>query len=337
MAAARPKLTCDEEELLKMQEDFRTSRIKNSVSEVFPTAQSNSNISSEGKKSIFAQRREKADKEKANTVHFEFPKVQVLKDVVEKCEFPQINVPVCPGEKSFPEVFQRKKSHQNSGCGSIFSQQFKKAKVEKEIVDEKSSVTIPAHLGQCSTIAKAVLGETEATKVHQENLQKLASMNKEDILREQQQLLQKLDPKLIAFLKQKKMASSNSKALENNSPKQTQEKPPTIEPEILEIKELANPTWVHMDKIEKEKVRWMSSLPPIKEISGQSFQARFDFHGHLLPATADLPVTTALYHHGEEPERAGYSVNELMLLSKYTRIFKTLTLTDNSIEISRSQ
>ena len=37
----------------------------------------------------------------------------------------------------------------------------------------------------------------------------------------------------------------------------------------------------------------------------------------LLPIAADLPITTALYNHPEEPERAGYTLNELLVLSMY--------------------
>jgi hypothetical protein len=184
----------------------------------------------------------------------------------------------------------------------------------REEAAENPSVKLPPFPNQSSTIAQAVLGETEATQIHQENLQKLSSMTEEDILREQQQLLQNLDPKLVALLKNKKQAALNSKqvVVEAKPVDQTMEE---VEPEVEEVQELKNSKWVHMDRVEKEKVRWMSSLPPIKEISGESFQARFDFQGHLLSANVDFPVTSALHHHGEEPERAGYSINELMLLS----------------------
>ncbi len=263
---------------------------------------------------MFAQRREMTDKMKENQFHFQLPKVQVLKDVVEKCEIQERKVEDLKRENPFPEVFQRTKSLKASGSGSIFAQQLRKAKMVREETAEKPSVKLPPFLNQSSTIAQAVLGETEAKKIHQENLQKLSSMTEEDILREQQQLLQNLDPKLVALLKNKKQTALSSKqvVVEAKPVDQTRVE---VEPEVEEIKELKNSKWVHMDRVEKEKVQWMSSLPPIKEISGESFQARFDFQGHLLPASVDLPVTSALHHHGEEPERAGYSINELMLLS----------------------
>lgn len=314
--AARPKLVCDEDELLKMQEEFRSGRVTNSMtSEVIKAPGTND---AQGKQSIFAQRREMAEKIKGNTFHFQLPKVQVLKDVVEKCEMGKGKVQEQKRENPFPEVFQRTKSLKSSGSGSIFAQQLRKAKTMRDEVAELFPIQVPASLDQCSEIAKAVLGETEANKIHQENVQKLSSMTPKDILREQQQLVQSLDPKLIALLKNKKKCTSSSKqgllgtARVKEIPLAKED-----EPEIGDIREIKNSKWIHMDHVEKEKVRWMSSLPPLKEIPGESFQARFDFKGRLLAANVDLPVTSALHHHGEEPERAGYSINELMLLSMF--------------------
>ena len=31
-------------------------------------------------------------------------------------------------------------------------------------------------------------------------------------------------------------------------------------------------------------------------------QARFDFHGNVIPADADVPVSQGLHHHGDEPQ-----------------------------------
>ena len=51
----------------------------------------------------------------------------------------------------------------------------------------------------------------------------------------------------------------------------------------------------------------------------------------LLPVAIDLPVTTALYSHPQEPERAGYTLNELLILSK--EIYLNLLLVDDYILI----
>ncbi|XP_030575398.1 RNA polymerase II-associated protein 1 [Archocentrus centrarchus] len=75
--------------------------------------------------------------------------------------------------------------------------------------------------------------------------------------------------------------------------------------------------WIHMDKLEPEKLEWMRDLPaPRRKGTKKAMQARFDFTGTLIPPTEDLPTHLGLHHHGEEPERAGYSLQELFLLSR---------------------
>uniref|UniRef100_A0A671YPR2 RNA polymerase II associated protein 1 n=1 Tax=Sparus aurata TaxID=8175 RepID=A0A671YPR2_SPAAU len=75
--------------------------------------------------------------------------------------------------------------------------------------------------------------------------------------------------------------------------------------------------WVHMNKLEPEKLEWMRDLPaPRRKGTKKAMQARFDFAGTLIPPTEDLPTHLGLHHHGEEPERAGYSLQELFLLSR---------------------
>ncbi|VDP87751.1 unnamed protein product, partial [Echinostoma caproni] len=45
-------------------------------------------------------------------------------------------------------------------------------------------------------------------------------------------------------------------------------------------------------------------------------QARFDLNGFVVPPEAVLDVHLGLHHHGEEPERAGYTVGELFHLAR---------------------
>ncbi|XP_062253047.1 RNA polymerase II-associated protein 1 [Platichthys flesus] len=91
--------------------------------------------------------------------------------------------------------------------------------------------------------------------------------------------------------------------------------PPAMTEEDLLVK--PQKEWVHMDKLEPEKLEWMRDLPaPRRRGTRKEMQARFDFAGSLIPPTEDLPTHLGLHHHGEEPERAGYSLQELFLLSR---------------------
>ncbi|GFS40381.1 RNA polymerase II-associated protein 1 [Trichonephila inaurata madagascariensis] len=91
----------------------------------------------------------------------------------------------------------------------------------------------------------------------------------------------------------------------------------------LETKELLECSnkgkWRNMNKIEKEKLEWMSNLPKANPINLKTgFTARFDFEGKLLAHDLETPTHKGLHHHGKEPEVAGYSLEELFLLARST-------------------
>ncbi|XP_056151875.1 RNA polymerase II-associated protein 1 [Lampris incognitus] len=91
--------------------------------------------------------------------------------------------------------------------------------------------------------------------------------------------------------------------------------PPPMTEEELPIK--PQKEWVHMDKVELEKLEWTRDLPaPRRKGTMKAIQARFDFTGTFIPPSEDLPTCLGLHHHGHEPELAGYSLQELFLLSR---------------------
>ena len=64
----------------------------------------------------------------------------------------------------------------------------------------------------------------------------------------------------------------------------------------------------------------MEDVPPSdNEYVPMNFSARFDFKGDLLPYdNQNIQTTTGLHHHGEEPHRPGYTLEELMRLARST-------------------
>ncbi|XP_036147552.1 RNA polymerase II-associated protein 1 isoform X2 [Monomorium pharaonis] len=78
--------------------------------------------------------------------------------------------------------------------------------------------------------------------------------------------------------------------------------------------------WLHMDTPEPQKLKWMEDLLEEKKDDpspNEEYNARFDFNGVLLPyKDENLSVDKGLHHHGEEPERPGYSLQELLQLSR---------------------
>ncbi|XP_050696008.1 RNA polymerase II-associated protein 1-like [Eriocheir sinensis] len=73
--------------------------------------------------------------------------------------------------------------------------------------------------------------------------------------------------------------------------------------------------WLHMDKVELDKLKWMTDMPPPKPLKDtEGFVARFNFEGDVLPYSADISYRQGLHHHGEEPGRPGYSLDEIFLM-----------------------
>ncbi|XP_078594205.1 RNA polymerase II-associated protein 1-like isoform X3 [Branchiostoma floridae x Branchiostoma japonicum] len=74
--------------------------------------------------------------------------------------------------------------------------------------------------------------------------------------------------------------------------------------------------WLNMDIVEHEKLEWMKDLPAPKPGDNKGKVARFDLEGQLMCRDKDVPTHLGLHHHGDEPEVAGYTLEELFMLSR---------------------
>lgn len=119
----------------------------------------------------------------------------------------------------------------------------------------------------------------------------LKSMSKEEI-EEAQKEIAKLDPKLIEFLK--KSAEKKYGYKFNEKPKK----------EFTDI-ELQKIQWMQPIKVEEKKKDKLSSF---------ILKQRFDFKGNIITDDSNIPIHSGLYHHGEEPDRAGYTIDEIFQL-----------------------
>ncbi|XP_025028153.1 RNA polymerase II-associated protein 1 isoform X1 [Python bivittatus] len=205
----------------------------------------------------------------------------------------------------------------------------------------------------------SLTGEQEAQNIHKENLERLQSMSKEQILEEQKQLMAQLDPNLLVFLKSR----YGTCTIKEGERKSERERPTRLtEPQTLFVSQpeaaealtatfLQEPNmeeepgmedsprseasmrtdaaedndlplkpqkeWVHMNNVEFEKLEWMKDLPLLRQRkTRKGMQARFSLKGELIPPDKEFPTHMGLHHHGEEAERAGYSLQELFHLSR---------------------
>ncbi|XP_031566687.1 RNA polymerase II-associated protein 1-like [Actinia tenebrosa] len=312
-------------------------------------------------------------------------------------------------QKGFPEVLHRgniseeenKKQAADGGKISLFAQHFKASNPNSFGISAATSTTFAprtkevepkAPKGNVAILSSLVSGEglitgaenqnsaaKEVENIHKENLDRLATMSKEEILEEQARLKSSLDSGLLSFLQsrlQKKTFNKNhqeekmetesegiipeqmknSNGMSNTDDRiqnlkseesmdlekdgyQTneagEEKAKRVhfddkvnvisqndsEEKIVKVEELAemasSQKWVHMDHIEPEKLEWMKDCPAPSAVRKEGGnQARFAFNGNLVTKDTEVPVNLGLHHHGDNPEAAGYTLEELFMLAR---------------------
>lgn len=81
-----------------------------------------------------------------------------------------------------------------------------------------------------------------------------------------------------------------------------------------------------MDVLEEDKLKWIEDIKPTENLKTnlEAYNARFDFEGNLLDYKENVK-TEGLYHHGEEPDRPGYTIQELLHLSRSSILQQRMT------------
>uniref|UniRef100_H3A6N6 RNA polymerase II associated protein 1 n=1 Tax=Latimeria chalumnae TaxID=7897 RepID=H3A6N6_LATCH len=178
--------------------------------------------------------------------------------------------------------------------------------------------------------------EKEAQKIHEENLERLCALSEEQILEERKKLLAQLGSSQINMVNTPTKEAIGERAKGTIRPNKSsvdltgekrkvihcsakkQNKPKEISPPpVADLPVKPEKEWLHMDSVEQEKLEWMKDLPtPKLKRTKKVMQARFSLKGELIPPDTDIPTYHGLHHHGEEPEQAGYSLQELFHLSR---------------------
>uniref|UniRef100_A0A8D0G6X2 RNA polymerase II associated protein 1 n=1 Tax=Sphenodon punctatus TaxID=8508 RepID=A0A8D0G6X2_SPHPU len=285
----------------------------------------------------------KKSKFKSARVHFEDPEEQlehhdqhitaVLSKIVERdTSTATVTMPNPTGEP-FPRAFHRSevKSGLESGRKSIFAQKIAAKKAAEETVRvppavETRQVYTEAAPGTIclpgSSEGRQPHSTKEAQNIHEENMERLHSMSQEEILQEQKKLLAQLgrNTRILKSILEKGWACAKEPqwpfciCATAVSSQRSEKKACQSLADDLPVK--PEKEWIHMDSVEFDKLKWMKDLPqPRRRRTKKGMQARFSLKGELIPPDADLPTHLGLHHHGEEAERAGYSLQELFHLS----------------------
>uniref|UniRef100_T1KVE7 Nuclear transcription factor Y subunit n=1 Tax=Tetranychus urticae TaxID=32264 RepID=T1KVE7_TETUR len=158
-------------------------------------------------------------------------------------------------------------------------------------------------------------GTSESADYKEQNDKLLGNMSSEQILAMREEILSKLKPDQIEFLKQRKRKQTSNNESAKTSSTNIEEKMEVtpildkIDDDLpIPLNVIKEHNWLHMDVVEEEKLEWCR---PVKESeNATTANARFDFSGNIV-MDGNKSTEEGLYHHGDEPDRPGYSLPEI--------------------------
>ncbi|KAJ3016526.1 RNA polymerase II associated protein 1 [Thoreauomyces humboldtii] len=198
---------------------------------------------------------------------------------------------------------------------------------------------------------------TEEKGVHDENVRAIEGMSKSEIEEAQREILEKLDPALVAMLRTRaakkysdvvqapvsdpsdgsamEVARSSEPSNEEYQDSENGEEVPAnseLNPRVVfaEDESVAShrpkrpqpPPWIPPAQHEYEKLEWTSDLletEPTGTEEGDFSAIRFDFSAAIVrPTDTEIPHHHGLHHHGADPAKAGYTLDEVLSLSRST-------------------
>ena len=328
--------------------EFESQKFTPSASVVKVNKRSTEDEAVAGKKqkSIFSQKRLKSKKEEELNKRFQIPEnkgaedsteLLVLTEIVEKNVSGPVGVtqPTPPDtsalSKHFPDVMKLvdiSSNKDNKNKKSLFAKQFQQMKKDIQTNVSKSgdsavtgtgrNINISSFGSSSRILTGAGLERSEdIVSLHEDNLQTLKQMTEEQILEEKEKLLKSLDPSLLTFLNNRKKPPTVEPAVEEGLRMDTDEVlPDRKEKEELPASVSGLVKYPGMGRVEGEKLAWQGELPPLQPGQLAGLSARFGFDGSLLAADQEVPLSAGLHHHGEEQERPGYSLEEMMILCR---------------------
>ncbi|XP_027205227.2 uncharacterized protein LOC113798832 [Dermatophagoides pteronyssinus] len=173
----------------------------------------------------------------------------------------------------------------------------------------------------------------DISEIRRENQKILDNMSPDDIEKLRDEIMKKLSPKTVEFLKSKKFSYRSSlqktresivETITNNQEKVSKNVKDILDKIPIKKDEIKARKYIHMDVIENDKLEWIGDVNPGQNVQendqkSQNFDslvARFNFEGVLLTAESEKEIDTihqGLHHHGDNPERPGYTIDELFI------------------------
>nr|XP_022915958.1 RNA polymerase II-associated protein 1 [Onthophagus taurus] len=307
----RPQPGENDEDIIKLQKEFYENKVSQNIQPAAKFSAVNPHVPP-------PEVDQNDEPPQLSNTFEEIPSFPNIGNIVENPEQKlQLFEPKFLQKSGFPAA-KRRDTSLKSAKGSIFSQQIKKIKVEN------ASTSKPIDIQKALPGESFVLTGEDKDTIHQENVNIISQMTQEEIIEERDRLLATMDPAIVTYLKTRRQKAIKKEAIEKVGVIEEQKRAAeNIKMDDIEAISdiLTQPKaekWIHFDRMETSKLAWMKDIDINMEKSIAGYEARFDFNGFLCPFEEKEinEKNRALYHHGEEPNRPGYTLQELFQLSR---------------------
>ena len=146
-------------------------------------------------------------------------------------------------------------------------------------------------------------------QIHKDNADRLAQMSRDEIESERQELLARLDPSMLEFIRKRRYGKTSDTGVQSETkPKQVKFDPkPIYKTETgSEVKvplEKVDKNWVNFENVEPDKLEWMQDVK-LREIQGE-VKIRVDFDGNVMNPLSEVSWREGLHHHGDDEQLPG--------------------------------
>ena len=340
----RPKLSDGEDDLVRMMEELKSGQISINPGNIIRTGEKRKSIQATNENRINPKCLDEGTLDQAVETRV-IIRNEIIERIVDNVDEPVPSPPNAVSSETkiqygqnapaFPTTFivdSVDNGIEPVGRGktkkgrSLFARKMAGKLGSKNQASESEKPTIQEWGETSRTLACApsdIMSVDERRNIHQENIEKLRAMTVDEITAARNELFSSMSTESIELLRAKVKRESPPIA-----PGQDTEavvlghgnKDGEVVKDILNYETPG--TYVNMETVEEEKMEWMKDMPPIHLDVGNMAEekciARFNFEGFLIPFDAEIPVHEGLHHHGDEPNRAGYTLDELLMLSGST-------------------
>ncbi|KAG2210872.1 hypothetical protein INT47_000026 [Mucor saturninus] len=258
---------------------------------------------------------------------------KVLGDITEH-KVEKVNAP------TLPTANQQGKTSREQHAG--FPKPVHRSEFKKRLEAQRNKSSAKPRVDAPPQVASQNSAMLDTSLFDDDNDRRIGEMSQQQLEEAREEIMSTLSPESIALLMRGLKSKASPKEKETVNKKEQKKKTVSFEEQVEDKDDLLQMKKQYFEDVptENDKLAWMDNRFLTKEIKAQTSKRlkelelessneaeateaervyrklRFDLQGRIMDQKLDLPRHLGLHHHGDEPEKAGYTLAELFYLAR---------------------